>query len=130
MKNMIRIALVGLMALGVMGGAASARASSDQEVIQRGNCSQASDWKLRIRTDGPDRLDLEFEGGEVAGQQWRVQMRYNGTLVFSGTATSGVDGEFDVDVEVDNLAGQDTLQGKARNVSTGETCVGSVAANF
>jgi hypothetical protein len=130
MKNAIRMALVGLMALGLMGGAASAHASSDEEVIQRGDCSQASDWKLRIRTDGPDRLDLEFEAGEVANQQWRVQMRYNGTLVFNGTATSGIDGEFDVDREVDNQAGPDTLSGKARNLVTGETCVGSVTADF
>ena len=130
MKNMIRIALVGLMALGVMGGAATARASGDREVIRRGDCSQASDWKLRIRTDGPDRLDLEFEAGEVPNQQWRVQMRYNGIVVFSGVATSGIDGEFDVDVEVNNQAGQDTLQGKAMNLSTGETCSGQVTANF
>jgi len=33
-------------------------------------------------------------------------------------------------VPVDNLAGGDTLVGVARNLVTGETCRGSVTANF
>jgi len=124
----ITLAAAGFVAC--LGYATSLIASDDQEVINTGNCSGQSDWKARIRTDGPSLLDLEFEGGEVAGQQWRVRLTYNGDRVFSGIVTSGADGEFDVDHEVDNLAGGDTLVGVARNLVTGETCRGSVTANF
>jgi hypothetical protein len=130
MNKIVRLGLASLMVVGLIGAAGAAYAGDDQEVIRRGDCSQISDWKVRIRTDGPDRLDLNFEAGEVAGQTWRVQMTYNGGVVFNGVVTSGANGEFDVDVEVDNQAGQDTLQGKARNTQTGETCRGSVTANF
>jgi hypothetical protein len=131
MRNMVRLALAGLMVVGLVGAAGTAQASGgDEEVINRGDCSGISDWKLRIRTDGPDLLDLEFEAGEVPNQTWRVRMVYNGGVVFNGTARSGADGEFDVDVEVANQPGQDTLQGLARNLQTGETCRGSVTADF
>lgn len=130
MKNMVRLALAGLMVVGLFGAAGSAHASDDREVINRGECSVFSDWKLRIRTDGPDRLDLEFEAGEVQGQTWRVRMTYNGGVVFSGRARSLADGEFDVDREVANQAGPDTLEGFARNLRTGETCQGTVTADF
>jgi len=123
-------ALLGLGLMATAGWVTKLAAGGDQEVENRGDCSQQSDWKARIRTDGPNRLDLEFEGGEVAGQQWRVRLTYNGTRVFNGTATSGPDGEFDVDREVDNAAGPDTLEGVARNLLTGETCRGSVTADF
>jgi hypothetical protein len=131
MRKAVRLMVATLMVVGLVGAAGAAQASGgDQEVINRGDCSGISDWKLRIRTDGPDRLDLEFEAGEVPGQTWRVRMTYNGTVVFNGNAVSGADGEFDVDREVANEAGQDTLQGIARNLQTGETCRGSVTANF
>jgi hypothetical protein len=132
MRKAVRLLVAALMVAGLVGAAGAAQASGgdDQEVINRGDCSQFSDWKLRIRTDGPDLLDLEFEAGEVAGQTWRVRMTYNGSVVFSGNAVSGADGEFDVDREVANQAGQDTLQGVARNLQTGETCRGSVTADF
>jgi hypothetical protein len=131
MRKAVRLMLATLMVVGLVGAAGAAQASGgDQEEINRGDCSGISDWKLRIRTDGPDRLDLNFEAGEVPGQNWRVRMSYNGSVVFNGVATSGANGEFDVDVEVNNQAGQDRLQGLARNMQTGETCRGSVAADF
>jgi hypothetical protein len=131
MRKAVRLMMATLMVVGLVGAAGAAQASGgDQEVINRGDCSHFSDWKLRIRTDGPDRLDLEFEAGEVAGQTWRVRMIYNGSVVFRGNAVSGADGEFDVDREVANQAGSDTLQGMARNLQTGETCRGTVIADF
>jgi hypothetical protein len=132
MRKVVRLMLATLMVAGLVGAAGAAQAASfgDQEVINRGDCSGISDWKLRIRTDGPSRLDLNFEAGEVPGQNWRVGMSYNGAIVFNGVATSGANGEFDVDVEVNNQAGRDTLRGIARNLQTGETCRGTVSADF
>ena len=131
MRKAIRYGMAGLMAAMLLAGASPAMASDDRERINRGDCSTISDWKLRIRTDGPNRLDMNYEAGQVAGQTWRVQMSYNDRLVFDGFATTfGPQGEFDVDVEVANEAGRDVLKGRARNTVTGETCQGSVAANF
>lgn len=130
MSKIVRLVMASLMVVGLIGAAGAAYAGDDREVIRRGDCSQFSDWKLRIRTDGPNLLDLEFEAGEVPGQTWRVRMTYNGSVVFNGNAVSGADGEFDVDREVANQAGQDTLRGVAMNLETGETCRGSVTANF
>ena len=130
MAKTVRVMLVALMAVGLLSVAGAARASDDREAISRGDCSRISDWKVRIRTDGPSRLDLEFEAGEVPGQLWRVQMTYNSRVVFSGNVRSGADGEFDVDREVANAPGLDTLRGNATNLQTGETCRGSVSASF
>ena len=131
MRKFARLGMAGLVAATLLASVAPAYASGgDREVIKRGDCSGISDWKLRIRTDGPSRLDLEWQAGEVAGQTWQVTMNYNGTQVFSGKRTAGADGEFDVDREVANKAGADTLKGFAKNLQTGETCKGSVTADF
>jgi hypothetical protein len=123
----------GLVAATLLAAVSPAYASGhddDKEIVKRGDCSINTDWKLRIRTDGPSRLDLEWEAGEVPGQTWQISMTYNGTKVFSGQRTAGADGEFDVDREVANKTGADTLKGSAKNLQTGETCNGSVTADF
>jgi hypothetical protein len=132
MRKATRLGAVGLMAGALVWSAVPAFASGDQEVINRGRCSMGSQWKVRIRTDGPTRLDLNFEvDSNVPGQTWRAAMAYNGDVVFNGFATTNqVDGEFDIDVEVANQAGADTLQAAARLRSTGETCRAQVTANF
>jgi hypothetical protein len=129
-KRMAMVAAVTVALIGLTGAMSTASAQSDDEVENRGDCTGISDWHIRIRTDGPNLLDLTWEAGEVAGQQWRVRMVYNGDTVFSGITTSGADGEFDIDVEVDNQAGLDVLRATARNMTTGEVCRGSVSANF
>jgi hypothetical protein len=132
MRKLARFGMAGLMAATLVAGASPAFAGDDQEVIRRGTCSQGSQWKVRIRTDGADRLDLNFEvDSDVGGQTWRAGMEYNGDIVFNGFATTDqVDGEFDIDVEVANQAGRDTLRAAARLPQTGETCRASVSADF
>jgi hypothetical protein len=135
MRKVTRVCAVGLLAGGLVGSFGSsvpALAGGDQEVINRGRCSMGSQWRVRIRTDGPNRLDLNFEvDSNVPGQTWRAGMAYNGDVVFNGFATTNqVDGEFDIDVEVANQPGTDTLQAAARHRPTGETCRAQVTANF
>lgn len=133
MRNIARLGMAGLMAVSMVGAAAPAFAGGgDQEVINRGVCSMGSQWKARIRTDGPNLLDLNWEvDSNVPGQTWRAGMAYNGDVVFNGFATTDqVGGEFDIDVEVANQAGQDRLVAGARNPQTGEVCRGSVTADF
>jgi hypothetical protein len=132
MRRLTRVGIIGLVAGALVGTAVPAFAGGDQEVVNRGRCSMGSEWKVRIRTDGPNLLDLNFEvDSNVPGQTWRAAMAYNGDVVFNGFATTNqVDGEFDIDVEVANQAGADTLQAAARLRSTGETCRASVTANF
>lgn len=130
MRKLLRVMLAGLMTVGLLGAGGASHADSDREAINRGDCSGVSDWKVRIRTDGPNRLDLQFEAGQVPGQSWSVRMIYNGRVIFSGVVRSGADGDFEVEREVANLPGRDTLVGRATNLQTGETCRGSVSANF
>jgi hypothetical protein len=132
MSKLSRIGAIGILAGALVASSAPAFAQGDQEVINRGRCSMGSQWKVRIRTDGPNLLDLNFEvDSNVPGQTWRAAMAYNGDVVFNGFATTNqVDGEFDIDVEVANQAGTDTLQAAARLRSTGETCRAQVTANF
>lgn len=130
MGRMVRVLLAGLLTLGLLGAGQAAHADRDREAINRGDCSGISDWKVRIRTDGPSRLDLQFEAGQVPGQRWSVRMIYNGRVIFSGVVRSRADGDFEVEREVANRPGRDTLVGRATNLQTGETCRGSVSANF
>ncbi len=132
MRKLTRVGTVALLAGALVGTAVPAFAEGDQEVINRGLCSEGSQWKVRIRTDGPNLLDLNFEvDSNVPGQTWRAAMAYNGDVVFNGFATTNqVDGEFDIDVEVANQAGADTLQAAARHRPTGEICRAQVTANF
>lgn len=119
-------------ALVVAGGvalapAASASGGHDTEVRASGTCSSGAAWKLKAK-DEDRRVEVELEvDSNRVGQSWRVTLSDNGTTVFSGTrVTTAPSGSFDVERVIANRAGQDVIRAVATNVSTGETCRGSV----
>lgn len=126
MKKALRVALAGLMASSILGGAVPAFAN-DGDVIQEGPCSMASDWKLKV---GPEDagLDGEWEiDSNVIGQTWQFRIKQNGTLLNKGTAvTQGPSGSFTVDFVASDQPGTDKFVGLARNPATGESCKGIV----
>ena len=69
---------------------------------------------------------MEFEVDQnVTGDRWRVGIRHDGDLVFRGTRiTRGASGSFEVRIVEGDDAGVDNFRSKARNLSTGEVCVG------
>jgi hypothetical protein len=105
--------------------AAPAQASGGNDVVRRGSCAGATDWKLKV---GPDDGKLEVEGqidSNHAGQTWRWRLIHNGSTVAHGTRTTQApSGSFEVRRLVGNQAGTDHLTFRARNVKSDELCVG------
>ena len=120
----VDLIVVGLLV--VVLGSGTARAG-DPEVKREGPCSGNSEWKLEVRLDDGTFRVLGGRLGD-AGQQWRLRLRHNGTLIASTLRTTNSDGEAQLRLRgVENLAGRDTFAGFARNLRTGETCSASAS---
>ena len=126
MKRILGVALAGALML-TLAGAVPASAK-DGDVIKRGSCSGSSDWKMKLSPQD-NGIEVEYEvDSNVSGQSWRVKIFQNGNRIFAGTRkTTGASGSFDVRVVADDTAGTDTFRGKAVNVASGETCVGTAS---
>ena len=132
MKQLIRRAALGTLGVGVLASGmiatAPAVAANDSDVIRTGNCSLASDWKLKV---GPDngRLEVEFEVDQNRnGQVWNVVLRHNGNAFWRGQRTTQApSGSFTVHKFTRNAAGTDTIVGRATNPRTGEVCRGALS---
>jgi hypothetical protein len=105
----------------------SGSGSNDGRVIREGNCSGASDWKLKAKPEDGG-LEVEFEVDQnVNGQEWRVTLKRNGVVFFRGIRTTQPpSGSFEVERRTPNGPGEDHFVGRARNLSTDELCRGSV----
>jgi hypothetical protein len=123
MKKGIAFAVVTAFALVVPAAVASA---GQNNVIERGSCSNSSDWKLKVSPEDGN-LEVEFEVDQnVSGDRWRVKIRHDGDLAFRGTRTTrGASGSFEVRIVENDTAGSDAFRARARNLSTDEVCVGS-----
>jgi hypothetical protein len=123
-----RLGIAGATAAMLVGGiAAGPAAAKDGDVIRRGNCTGATDWKLKAKPDD-GRLEVEFEvDSNRNGQTWAVQITDNGVEVFSGNRTTQPpSGSFSVERRIANRAGADTIRARATNARSGETCTGSL----
>jgi hypothetical protein len=126
---MNRTLAVGALALsGALTLSLSAPAlANDADVIKRGSCTGASDWKLKA---SPQNGRIEVEGevdSNVNGQTWRWRLRHNGQLSARGGAvTKPPSGSFDVRRLMVNAPGTDRVVWRARNPQTGEVCRGSL----
>jgi hypothetical protein len=122
----VALALVASV-LGPVALADSGSGSNDGRVIREGNCTGASDWKLKTkREDGG--LEVEFEVDQnVNGDDWRVTLLRNGTRFFRGIRTTQPpSGSFEVERRTGNAPGEDHIVGRARNLRTDEFCRGSL----
>ena len=95
------------------------------DVIREGSCAGRSDWKLKLSPEDGG-IEVEFEVDQnVSGDRWRVKIRHDGDLAFRGTRTTrGASGSFEVRTVEPNRSGSDAFRARARNLSTGEVCVG------
>ena len=100
-------------------------ALANDDVIRRGSCTGATDWKLKA---SPEDGRIEVEGevdSNRNGQTWRWRIRHNGSLSARGTATTQPpSGSFEVRRVLVDAAGTDTLVFRARNPRTDEVCRG------
>jgi hypothetical protein len=125
-ERMIRVVLVGAVALTLAGATpASAKAG---DVIRRGSCSGASDWKLKLSPDN-GKIEVEYEVDSTkVGQTWKVRLFENGNRIFAGKRTTkGASGSFTVRLLAANTAGKDSFRARATNVGTDEVCGGSAS---
>jgi hypothetical protein len=94
---------------------------NDARVIKRGDCSGASNWKLKAKPDDGG-LEVEFEVDQNrSGVKWNVVLRRNGKTVARGSRTTvGRSGSFEFERKIGNPAGKDRISGVATR--SGETC--------
>ena len=104
---------------------ASTALAGQGDVIRRGPCSGRSDWKVKLSPEH-GRIEVEFEVDQnVVGDRWRVTIRHGGDLAFRATRiTRGASGSFEARTVEPNHQGSDVFRARARNLSTGEVCVG------
>ena len=124
MRVRAMIATVVLGAL-LIGGSAVPTLAKDGDVIRRGACSGASDWKLKL-SEEDGRIEVEFEVDQNrVGDTWRVRIRHDDDLVFAGARTTKApSGSFEVELLQRNRAGDDVFRARAVNLRTGEVCGG------
>jgi hypothetical protein len=123
-----RLGIAGAAAAMLVGGIAAGPASAkDGEVIRRGSCTGATDWKLKAKPDD-GRLEVEFEvDSNRNGQVWSVRITDNGVRVFAGNRTTQPpSGSFEVERHIANRAGADNIRARATNARTGESCTGTL----
>ena len=126
-----------LAAATVMGAAtlvatpALAHSSDDDddrdETIRSGQCTGASDWKLKAKSDdGGIEVEAEIDSNRT-GQKWAWKLKRNGKLVDRGTATTGArSGSFEIERKTGNRAGTDAFKFRAVNKRSGQVCVARV----
>jgi len=121
------LAVAALSTALVVTGAPLAQASGgdDGRIIRTGSCSGTADWKLKAKHDD-GRIEVEYEvDSNRSGQTWRVRVFDDGVRAVATTATTGGrSGSFSVERRVANRAGSDSLVARARDLSSGQLCVG------
>lgn len=124
MRSRMVMAVLAALVLATLAAAPAAQAKAG-DVIERGSCSGASDWKLKLSPED-GRIEVEFEVDQnVVGDTWRVRIIHDGELVFAGRRTTKApSGSFEVRIVEPDHAGTDRFVGRARNVSTDEVCRG------
>jgi hypothetical protein len=133
MRKGIRSALAGLLTAGLVtvgmlaAPAAFATSSGGAGVKASGTCSGSSTWIMTAKADN-GLIEVEFEvHSGINGQTWKVRMSDNGTRIYRHAKVTKNDGSFTARKRTADLPGTDMFTGKAKNPSTGETCLGSVS---
>lgn len=117
---------VGILAAATLSiGTAGPVLANDDDVIRRGSCSGATDWKLKASPqDGRVEVEGEVDSNRN-GQTWHWRIRHNGSLSARGTATTHPpSGSFEVRRVLVDAPGTDTIVFRAHNPRTDEVCRG------
>jgi hypothetical protein len=127
LKTIIAAALVVVFAALAAASSAPAKGGGDG-ILKRGSCSGSADWKLKAKHDD-GLIETEFEVDQnIVGRRWKVVIRQNGVKRFEGIRrTKAPSGSFEVRRLLDNKAGADRIVAKARALSSGQTCRGTLS---
>lgn len=119
--------MLGLIGVAMLSLPLGVAAKHGDAIIRTGNCTGASDWKLKAKLDN-GKIEVEYEvDSNVNGQAWNVKLKDNGSVFFAGTRTTHApSGSFSLSRLTNNQAGTDMIVGRAVNQSTGEVCKGTL----
>jgi hypothetical protein len=100
-------------------------AAKDGDVIRTGNCSAATDWKLKLSPEN-GRIEVEFEVDQNrVGRTWNVKLKKDGNVFWRGQRTTRApSGSLQVRQGTAKGGGPDRIVGVATNPASGETCRG------
>lgn len=103
--------------------AAPAEAKGSRATIVRGDCSGATNWKLKAKPDD-GRMEVEFEvDSNRTGQRWSFTIRHDGAVKASGRrTTTAPSGSFSVERRLVDAPGAHRFTATATNLRTGEIC--------
>jgi hypothetical protein len=124
-RRLVLVSSLSLLTLGAV-AAPSGTLAKDGDVIRRGDCSGATDWKLKLSKDD-GRIEVEFEVDQNRNRRtWNVQLKQDGTTFWKGQRTTRApSGSFEVRKLASDKAGVHTFVGRAVNPATGEVCRGT-----
>jgi hypothetical protein len=99
----------------------------DDEMRREGSCSGHSDWRLEVRHEDPNTLQVKFRIDHTPNNAvWEVFLSDNGSRFFAGTRSSGSDGELRVTKLTRDRSGTDRIKGYGFSRATGEVCSGVI----
>ena len=126
LRALVPIAAATALMVPAAPGFAKDGGDDDGRVIKRGDCSGASNWKLKAKPDDGG-LEVEFEVDQNRNNvRWNVRIRRNGKSVASGARrTKAPSGSFEFERDIANPSGTDRISAVARRGS-GETCRASL----
>jgi hypothetical protein len=103
--------------------AAPAQAKGSRATIVRGDCSGATNWKLKAKPDdGRMEVELEVDSNRT-GQRWTYTIRHDGVVTASGRrTTTAPSGSFSVERRIVDAPGAHRITATAKNLRTGEIC--------
>lgn len=112
-----------VMALALLATPAATFARGGGGITAAGHCSGATTSKIKLSKDN-GRIEVQFEvDSNRVGQTWSVRLRDNGVRFFLGNRiTLAPSGSFELRRLHANMAGPDTIVGRAVNAKTGEVC--------
>ena len=125
--RILRLLAAAALLVAAMTIASSPVAAKSGDVVKTGSCTGSADWKLKAGKDN-GRIEVEFEvDSNHNGQVWRVKLIDNGVLRHRGRHTTmAPSGSFTVRRLIPNMAGPDDIVARARNLSSGQLCVGKL----
>jgi catechol 2,3-dioxygenase-like lactoylglutathione lyase family enzyme len=129
MQMRTRYLIGAMVAVALTASAMPAAHANDGDVIRRGSCSGASDWKLKLSPEDGG-VEVEFEVDQNrSGDRWTVRVAEDGRRIFAGSrVTKPPSGSFEVRLGAVNAPGSDAFRATATNQRTGETCVGRASS--
>jgi hypothetical protein len=123
--KLLRVVTTLALGLSLAFGAAPPGRASGDEVRREGSCTGQSDWRLEVRHEDGNTLEVRFRIDHTpSGKVWDIFLSDNRTRFFAGTRTSTSDGYVKVRKLTRDRSGTDRIKAYGTSRATGEVCSG------